>query len=211
MLELIMVVVFFLVFSLILILSSKRICPPNTVIIIDRNTHYYKTIRAGSYSKRYSLKNSDMVTTIISTKETTVQYSNVFMTHDSRYYMISYHASYKCDDLDAVVNALQDSRRSIYDIINHAVSIAFKSFSSSDFSRYSVQQIKPNIYSQVENMLEPFYIDFINIVIDSITYVNEHQGEAMLFRKHESQGEMPIKWYEKSVWYFKYHTDFLIF
>ncbi len=185
--------VFFLFFIWIAYFSSRKTCPPNTVVIIDRNTHYYKTIRTGSYSKGYSLKSTDMVTSIISTRENTVQYSNVFMTHDARYYMIRYRVSYKCENLDSVISALEDSRRSIYDIINCAVSIAVKSLTSADFSRYSSQQIRPTLYSQIESMLEPFYIDFKNLVIDSVTYINEQQGETLLFRKHESQGEVPIK------------------
>ncbi len=173
--------------------AFRKVCLPNTAIIIDRNTHYFKTIRAGSRAKRYSLRPTDMVTSVISTKDVNQEYTNIFVTHDNRYYRIHYFVSYQCEDIDTVLNALQDSRRSIYDIINNAVSIAVKSLSASDFSAYSATRLRDTMYSQIESMLEPFYIDFKKFVIDSIVFVDESIGEKNVFVKHESQGESPIQ------------------
>jgi hypothetical protein len=176
-------------FAYIWLAENMKKCPPNTIIIIDRDTHYFKTVHAGYYTLN---KKKDMVTSVISEKVTTQRYNNIFMTHEGKYYEIDFSVSYKCESIDAVQNALQDSRRSIYDIINNAMSIAIKSFTAKDFASVNQDRTTAAIYSQIERMLEPFYIDFQKLYIDRITLEDSAYGEQNVFKKHESQGQSPI-------------------
>ena len=179
---------FFILFLVIIFLGSfvKKV-PLNTVIVIDRNTHYCKTKRHGYY---FFNPKTDVVTTKISTNIVTEIYRNVFETHDSCFYELNFAVSYKATDLEMVLSSLQDSRRSIYDVINCAVETVVATFSDQDMN-YKTDLNTP-IFHQLESMLEPFYIDVTAFKLYTRTKLISEIGEQRKFRKHVSRGDSPI-------------------
>ena len=163
--------------------------PPNTVIIIDRNSHFHKKKRHGYY---YLNPKTDMVTTRISRNPIVENYSNTFITHDGVYYNVNYRFKYSAEDVEMVLSSLEDSRRSIYDVVNCAVETTIGSLTSRemDNSRYDIDIA---LFKQLEAMLEPFYIDVTQINMISRSKLSPDWGEKYLFRKHISNGDNPIK------------------
>ena len=185
------ILVFFFSFGWVIILvlfSVLKRVPNNTVLIIDRNSHYHKTKKRGFYT----LGPQDKITSKISTDPVIESYSNIFSTHDSEYYSVDFMVTYSCENIDSVINSLQDSRRSIYDIINCAMEITIKSFQTKDLNR-NYQYVSNAAKAQIESMLEPFYIDVTFVKITKIQLVNQEYGKIYKFEKHESRGDMPIK------------------
>ena len=75
---------------IIILLVYVRTVPANTAIIIDRDTHYHKTVRRGFY---FMLPGRDKITTQVSTNKITKYYANNFETHDGKVVSISFMAS----------------------------------------------------------------------------------------------------------------------
>lgn len=95
-----------------------KIVPTNTVVIIDRNSHYLKTKKHGLY---FFNPKTDKVTTQISKQQISQYYTNYFETDDGKTIQVSFCATYHTDDLESVLNSLKSARRSIYDIMNSSI------------------------------------------------------------------------------------------
>ncbi len=160
------------------IISIRRV-PSNTIIIIDRNSHYLKTKRKGFYF----LGANDKITSKISTSSITENYSNVFVTHDNYYYRVDFKVTYAAEDVEMVLSALQDSRRSIYDIANCAIETVFGALLRKDL--VDTNNVSSLAFRQIESTLEPFYLDAIKISL-SFVPVMSTVGEATVFKKHIS-------------------------
>ena len=175
------------IFVLIILAAYIKKVPLNTILIIDRNTHYLKTKRHGYY---FFNPKTDKITTKISTNMVTEYYRNVFETHDSCFYDLYFAVSYKAENVEMVISSLQDSRRSIYDVINCAVETVIGTLSDQDLN-YRTDLNTP-IFQQLESMLEPFYIDVAQFKLYTRTKITSELGEERKFRKHVSRGENPI-------------------
>jgi len=163
---------------------TSSVVPPDTAIIVDRNSHYYKTYRSGT---RYWLKSStDMITTYISTKPVVQTYGNNFATHDSKGFRVAVRVTYKAvDSIDDVLDALKKSRRSIYDIVNTAVETVVNTCSSKDMNDKS--KLCELIRQKIEYTLEPFNIEFLDLALLDASL--SRNGMNSLFQRHISRSE----------------------
>ena len=127
---------------------------------------------------------------MISTNEITEKYSNIFKTHDDNYYELIFSFSYKALDINMVLSSLQDSRRSIYDIVNCAVETVVASLGFLDLPQKD--NLNATIFRQLESMLEPFYIDATNFRLMSYRKVEPLYGRAHKFNKHVSSSDNPV-------------------
>ena len=164
-----------------------RRVPPNTAIIIDRDSHYLKTKRRGFY---FINPATDKITTRVSTFPITEFYSNTFETHDSTFYHLYFQVTYKATDIEMVLSSLQDSRRSIYDVVNCSLETVIGTLSRNDMN-YKVD-INSIAFRQLESMLEPFYIDVTSFKLISRNEIIAELGRQQKFQKHVSSGENPI-------------------
>ena len=170
------------------LLSRIRQVPPGTVVIIDRNSHFHKKKRSGFYLFNPAI---DKITTKVSRYTITETYTNTFATHDSNYYRLTYAFSYKAEDVDMVLSSLEDSRRSIYDVVNCAVETAIGSLTMREMAdiNYDLNKV---CFTQLESMLEPFYVDVLSFKILYRSAVHPSLGESQLFKKHVSRGDNPV-------------------
>ena len=168
--------------------SRIRQVPPGTVVIIDRNSHFHKKKRGGFYLFNPA---TDKITTKISRFPITENYTNTFVTHDSTYYRITYSFTYKAEDVEMVLSSLEDSRRSIYDVVNCAIETAVGSLTMREMADYNYDLNKV-CFAQLETMFEPFYVDVTSFKIIYRSAVNPTIGESQLFRKHVSRGDNPV-------------------
>ena len=120
-----MFIVLFIIVIIILGTIFKTV-PSNTVIIIDRNSHYLKTKRNGIY---FFWPSTDRVTTKISTNSIQKFYIEDFKTEDEKMVRISFYVKYYTDDVDSVLKALKDAKTSIDNIIITSVYNVIKQMS----------------------------------------------------------------------------------
>lgn len=180
--------IIFLIIIVVLILNRYiKKTPPNTALIIDRNTHYHKTVLHGFYL--FNPK-TDFITTQISTNTTQINYSSVFETHDSRFYHMNFSVSYKTNNIESVLDSLKSSRRSIYDVINSTISSTFFNFEARKLSEI---EFKEELLRELRSNLAAFYIELQNFKIISMSEIPANIGKDKKFKKHISQGNSPIK------------------
>ena len=161
-----------------------RKVPANTILVIDRNSHYLKTKRKGLY-----LFNplTDEITSKVSTQIVHKQYTNIFENHESTFKNVTFWVEYKAEDCEQVISSLSDSRRSIDDIVNCAMEVLYTSFDNREASDY-VANINTKFFKQLESMLEPFYIDVVKTGILAAVNVPAELGAAQKFQRHVSGG-----------------------
>ena len=108
----------FIIIILFILFFTGRLgkVPANTVLIIDRNSHYLKTKRYGWYF----LLPSDKITTMISTSNLKRTVTDTYETDDGYAVSVTVTCQYKARNLDNVLLELERIRRSIDDIIKSA-------------------------------------------------------------------------------------------
>lgn len=180
-------VFFIFIIVLPILLAYVKVVPSGTVIIIDRNSHFHKKKYGGYY---FFNPRTDKVTTIISKMPVTETYTNVFRTHDDTFVQVRFSTTYKAEDISMVLSSLEDSRRSIYDVINCSVEMVIKTLVTKK-DNYKTQ-VESAIFHQLESMLEPFYIDVTSFKLYSITPLSEAYGKTLEFHKHVSDGDNPF-------------------
>ena len=182
--------IFFGLPIIITVLSQLKTVPPNTTIIIDRNSHFHKKKRHGFYMLN---PRTDKVTTKVSEYPIKERYSNVFKTHEDTYYNVTFTMTYVCKEPEQTLESLSDSRRSIYDIANCAVETLFGTLSPKDLVNYRLDELSPRLFHQLEATLEYFYIDVTDAYIIDYSLMGEERGRELLFRRHESTSGDPIQ------------------
>ncbi len=182
----------FFMFLFLLPLLDKLICrlkilPANTAIIIDRNFHYYKTIRRGFYFLKPS---KDQITTYISEYPYTKMYVQNSETHNSVIFSLIYNVTYKVNNVEEVLERLKSNRRSVNDIIQSCVKSSIANFDAKD-----VMGAKNEFESEINRRLAisfaAFEIELINVEFLSISVAPK---ESELFEPHISRGDNPIKY-----------------
>lgn len=182
-------VIIFLIIVLFFILRAfiKKV-PYGTVVIIDRNGHYLKTVRFGFY-----LFNpiTDKITTEISTKTCTKNYTNIFETYDGQFIKLSFLVKYKTENIEATLKALEDSRRSIDDVINCSVYNVLNSLNAADIIhkvqlKQDLKQKASFDATSLSFILEDLYI---NSIVNAKTATQND-----LFKPHISSSSGPIKY-----------------
>lgn len=140
-----------IVFLVIIILCFVRKVPPNTVLIIDKNSHYHKTKRRGYYLLTKGCK----VTTMISTNTLTRILTDLYESYDGKPVSLTIHCAYKAEDLDAVLESLSNIRRSIDDIIKSSAYFAVGNYNASDILKESAEfanKIRDNLVSELSTI-----------------------------------------------------------
>ena len=142
-----------IIFLLVIIFSVFiKVVPANTVIIIDRNSHYLKTKRHGFY---FIWPLTDKVTTKISTSQLYKYYSNDFETHDGRIVRVSFGVQYHAENLESVLDSLKSARRSVDDIMNSSVYWGVRNLSFKDFYPYAnllENEVTPKLLSEAREL-----------------------------------------------------------
>ena len=162
--------------------------PANTAIIIDRNTHYHKTVRRGFY---FLIPGKDKVTTRVSTNKITKNYANNFETHDGRVVSIDFVATYHAENIDDVLFSLKSARRSIDDIIESSVYWAVNDLGIQDFIKDKnilLREIAPKLSSEARELC----IKIDNFTINNM-YVLVSSSAVKPFKPHlSSSTDSPI-------------------
>ena len=121
----------FIIFILIVFIGNFiKVVPANTVLIVDRKSHYLKTKKHGLFLFNPA---TDKITTKISINKLNKFYSNDFETHDGRIVRIAFSVQYHAENLDSVLDSLKSARRSVDDIINSSVYWGVRNLCFNDF------------------------------------------------------------------------------
>ena len=137
--------------------------PANSVIIIDRNSHYLKTKRHGFYFFNPAI---DKITTQISLFPLTKSYIENFETHDGKMVRVSFSVKYHADNLEDVLVALESVRRSIDDVINSSIYWGVNNLSLSDFINTPINlmaESKPKLLSEATELIKIDHFQINNI------------------------------------------------
>ena len=166
-----------------------KVVPANTVIIVDRNSHYLKTKKSGIY---FFNPSTDKITTQISMNRISKTYVENFETHDGEIVKVAFHVSYHAENLEDVLVALESVRRSIDDIMNSSVYWAVHNLSIADFfSAPSIlkKEVAPKLLSEATEL--KINVDSFDII--SINKVPAN-SEITPFKPHlNSHSAGPIK------------------
>lgn len=145
----------------------KRV-PKNTVYIIDKHTHYCKTVKNGYF---YLNPVSHKITTKISTSPITITYSEIFETHDGLLYSVPFQVTYSTKNMEDVLYNLEKVRRSIDDIFQSCMYGAVRSLSKKSMTRATLEEtFRSNLESEAMSIgidIDNFYIDVFSPVIQN--------------------------------------------
>lgn len=168
-----------LIFSLPFLLAFVRKVPTNTVIIIDRNGHYLKTLSRGFYI----LGPFDEITTRIAKTPTLRVLTDFFETDDGKLVSATVSCRYHADNITNVLQSLGEVRRSVDDIIKSAAHFAISNFpiqyiigaNTNEFS----EKVRANLVSEFNSI--GISLSYFKITVSDATY-----SGVSAFRPHES-------------------------
>lgn len=150
-----------------------RAVPANTVIIVDRNSHYLKTKKSGFY---FFNPKTDKITTKISKQQITQYYTNCFETDDGKLIQVSFYTTYHADNLENVLNSLKSARRSIYDIMNSSIYWAANNLTLNDIMLTSFtllhKEANEKLISEARTLnitIDTFKITHVSQIVQSTT------------------------------------------
>lgn len=172
MFEIIILFLFFLIPFL------KKV-PPNTVIIIDRNGHYLKTKHHGFYL----LFPNDKVTTTISTRPISRTLSAYYETDDGHIVEAVVNCRYHAHNLNDVLQALANVRRSVDDIIQSAAYFAINNYKLSDIMGVHNHEFSNAVRANLASEFSSIGISLANMQMRVLP--SRITGVAC-FRPHES-------------------------
>lgn len=137
---------------IIILLCFVRKVPPNTLIIIDRNSHYHKTKRSGFYF----MGTNDKVTTKISLTPSYRTLTDYYETDDGKIIAVTISCFYHAHNLDTVQQSLANVRRSIDDILKSSVYFAVGNFTYSQImatNRHDFDdRVSDNLVGELESI-----------------------------------------------------------
>lgn len=126
--------------------DTPRFVPQDSIYIIDRNTHYYKTLTAG---KRIILGRNDEITSRISKAPVSRSLTNLFETEDGAAVSASIICTYSSNDILNTQELLKSVRRSIDDIILSSLYFAIGSIKANDVYNMLNEAIKVNLSKEL--------------------------------------------------------------
>lgn len=201
-----MEIIFFIVFAIFIINiimcnfdSHPKIVPPNSIYIIDRDTHYYKTLTAG---QRVHLTRRDKITTRISTAPIKRVISDYYETEDGGTIYAEISCTYASNDILNTQDLLKSVRRSIDDIIQSSVYFAAGSLKSKYISTLLNTAVKVNLEKELNSLDVKLIDDGV-----SFRFVPNENGNIKCFKPHisgcyhtsvetkDSFSDGPIKYY----------------
>ena len=143
----IVILTFVAFWILIILVTHIKKVPSGTVYIIDRNTHYLKTVKRGFF---FFNQKTDKITTEISLTPKTKIYRNFFETHDGVICTVTFSFSFSALDVEDVLYNLNSTRRSIDDVLQTCMYNAVLALKQSDVNVSSLEQeFERNMNSQV--------------------------------------------------------------
>lgn len=171
------------------VLCVKKV-PPNTVIIIDKNSHYLKTKKSGFYLMLPGYK----VTTKISSNNLTRTLRDTYETYDGKAAIISATCTYQSTDISATIESLANVRRSIDDIIKSSVYFATNNYKFSDMYTFSnstrlTNEYKEKVFDNMRLELDEIGVVLTNFSIKILAYTTE-QTSLTYFKPHVSSHDV---------------------
>lgn len=172
------IIIFFII--IFILFTFKRV-PNNSVYIVDKDTHYYKTYTSG---KIYHTSSRYKVTTKISESPLSVIIDNVYETHDGKKVGATIYVTYNSLKIEQTLHDLEQIRRSIDDIIQSSVYFAAE--------QYDLEQIFSNQNNEVNSTIERYLINeleavYVNLQSFSVTFTLVAQN-LVAFAPHVSSG-----------------------
>lgn len=176
-------------FAFMALLYFVRFVPDSRVYIIDRNSHYLKTVKKGFF---FFAPYKDEITTIISTFPTTKKYCNVFETEDGKQLLINFSVTYSAKDIDDLLYNLEKVRRSIDDILQSAMYNAVRNINSKSavVSKVLPSEFLRNLQAQAMSI----GLDIRSHSITSISFLIANQNKAFKPHKNYSNSPDPIQY-----------------
>lgn len=183
-----------LLFILLIARLLRKKVPKDTVYIIDRRGHYYKTVKKGSFHLN---PNIDEITTIISKKPIKKKYAEPFETEDGKYVYAYFNVTYSTENLEDVLYNLEKVRRSVDDILETAMYDAIGKLTSKELTEKLLYlEFKRNLESEAMSMgftINDFEIErFFKISKEEMLY--DYGGEPFKPHKNYSNSKDPIEY-----------------
>lgn len=153
----------FLIFiGIFLVFPRIRKVPNNTVVIIDRHSHYLKTKKSGYYF----LRSGDEVTTVISERKLFRTVSDIYQTKDGKIVPLTITCEYRAKRIEDVLDSLKNIRRSIDDIIKSATYYAVNALNFKDILS-NVAILEDELNNNLTNELNSISVTLIGFRIYS--------------------------------------------
>lgn len=171
---------FLIFFVIILSICYLRIVPANTVVIVDRNSHYLKTKKRGIY---FFNPQTDKITTEISTNRLSKYYSNFFETDDGVIVNVSFCATYHAENINNVLDSLKSARRSIYDIMNSSIYWAANNLNVKDIIDINNTLLYKEAYEKLISEARVLNINIDDFRITNISQV-ANSADIKPFKPH---------------------------
>lgn len=123
--------------------------PLNSIYIIDRNSHYYKTLTSG---QKIHLGPNDKITTQISKTPIVRNITDFYETEDGKVLSLKVTCTYSSNDILNTQELLSGVRRSIDDIIQSAAYFAVGSLKSNELNAILNETIKQNLRKELASL-----------------------------------------------------------
>lgn len=166
-----------------------KLVPKNTVYIIDRNTHYLKTVKKGFFLFNSS---TDTITTTISTNPITRNYFEVFEAEYGNFYYLIFSVTYYTKNLEDTLYNLEKIRKSVDDILKSCMYFAMLSLRSEEFSKSLLEEtFNRNLEGQAMSIgigIKSFHINSIN------SLGKQYYKPAFKPHKNYSESKDPIQY-----------------
>lgn len=170
-----------IIFIFTLVNLIKRV-PKDTIYIIDKHTHYHKTVKNGFFILNPI---NHTITTKISINPILVRYADIFETEDGKNIFISFYVTYSAKNMEDVLYNLEKVRRSIDDILKSCMYSTLQSLNSKVLSKPLIMRVfKYNLESQA--MSFGLNIHNFDIIQLNSTYTNNKP-----FKPHKNYSDAP--------------------
>lgn len=177
-------ILFISIIALFVFKSMLKRVPKDTVYIIDKHTHYHKTVKNGFF---FLNPVNHTITTKISLKPLTVRYSDVFETEDGKNFFVSFGVTYSAKNMEDVLYNLEKVRRSIDDILKSCMYSTMLSLNSKIISKAVIMRVfKYNLESQAMS----FGLNIHNFDVNQITNTTPY-STAKAFKPHKNYSDSP--------------------
>lgn len=157
------IILFFALWAFVIYKSKLYRVPYNTTIIIDRHGHYLATKKPG---ETYRLKKGDEVTTTISQHPYRETVTDTFEMHDGAKFTVTVSCWYHATNIENVLIALSNVRRSIQDILKSSIYFAFENISSADYKE-NPSILLASIRSNLTRELDSIHVELDNCAIST--------------------------------------------
>ena len=172
-----------LVILIIIIKVTIKRVPKDTVYIIDKHTHYHKTVKNGYF---FLNPISHTITTKISTNPLTNNYSDIYETNDGKSVLVSFSITYSASNMEDILYNLEKVRRSIDDIIKSCMYGAMLALNSKIISK---EVVISEFTSNLESQAMSFGLNIHGFNIYQLSFAS--QSVRLPFKPHKNYSDAP--------------------